>query len=460
MTYETIFARGLSGRLEKKNMGFGAFMGWVVIVLFVCVVVKPYIGPLPFLSLEQSITSGLQMFMGTKEGGEPQQSWSSIEPIKVDNLTNSRSQVYEMYGDIIRIHGNSSTIFVPSIQQHTTNSNWTTKPYARLDDNRAMKKVREFTIIHQTPGNLPHCTRNFTSPAIIFSTGGYAGNNYHDFADVLIPLYSTSQQFHKNVIFLVADIHSYWTYEYKLILDNLSEHDIIDIDKENEVLCFPRLIVGLKANKELSIDRSLQFPHISTTNFTNFIRNTYSSERKSVSNECKKTKTRGPRLLIISRNKTRHLTNEDKVANMARSMGFKVVVREIGWEIPKVAKFVNSFDVMIGVHGAGLTNMVFLPEKAVLIQIVPFALDSAARFYYEEPTKGMNLRYLEYKVSLNESSLFGKYPIDSDIYRNPDAMRNKGWLGFKSIYMDNQDVNVDLDRFRITLLKALELVCR
>ncbi|KAL7114684.1 hypothetical protein ACP275_04G137500 [Erythranthe tilingii] len=456
MTYETIFTRSLNRRLEKKNMGFRALMGCVVVVLFLCVVVKPYIGPLPFLSLEQSITSGLEMFMSTKGGDEPQQSWSSI----VHNLTNSRSQVYDMYGDIIRIHGNSSTIFIPSIHQHITNSNWTTKPYARLFDKTAMKRVRKFTIIHQTLENLPHCTRNFTSPAIIFSTGGYAGNNYHDFADVLMPLYSTSQQFSKNVIFLVADFHSYWTYEYKLILDNLSEHHIIDIDKENEVLCFPRLIVGLKANKELSVDRSLQFPPISTANFTNFLRNTYSSERVSVGNECKKTNTRGPRLLIISRNETRHLTNGDKVANMARSMGFEVVVREIGWEKPKVAKFVNSFDVMIGVHGAGLTNMVFLPEKAVLIQIVPFALDSVAKSYYDEPTKDMNLRYLEYKVSLNESSLYGKYPIDSEIYRNPGSMHDKGWLVFKSIYMDNQDVNVDLDRFRITLLKALELVCR
>ncbi|KAG8388004.1 hypothetical protein BUALT_Bualt02G0080000 [Buddleja alternifolia] len=150
--------------------------------------------------------------------------------------------------------------------------------------------------------------------------------------------------------------------------------------------------------------------------------------------------------------------NEAQIADMGRNMGFDVVVREMDWNVLKVAQFVNSFDVMMGVHGAGLTNMVFLPERAVLIQIIPFGLDLLAKSFYQLPANDMEFRYLEYNVSLNESSLLGKYPVHSEFYRAPVGVQNKGWHGFRSVYMDNQDVNLDLTNFRETLLKALKLL--
>ncbi|KAK4395772.1 Beta-1,2-xylosyltransferase XYXT1 [Sesamum angolense] len=143
---------------------------------------------------------------------------------------------------------------------------------------------------------------------------------------------------------------------------------------------------------------------------------------------------------------------------MGKSLGFDVLVEDIPCNMTIVARFVNSFDVMVGVHGAGLTNMVFLPDNAVLIQIIPLGLESSARRYYDSPTKDMTLRYIGYKVSVNESSLFGKYPPDSEVYRDPSAVRSRGYLRFRSTYMDNQDVNIDLGRFRETLLNALQLV--
>nr|GLL47539.1 uncharacterized protein LOC109163084 [Ipomoea trifida] len=36
------------------------------------------------------------------------------------------------------------------------------------------------------------CTRNHNVPAVVFSTAGYSGNLFHDFSDLLIPLYLTS----------------------------------------------------------------------------------------------------------------------------------------------------------------------------------------------------------------------------------------------------------------------------
>ncbi|KAK4486619.1 hypothetical protein RD792_006872 [Penstemon davidsonii] len=163
-------------------------------------------------------------------------------------------------------------------------------------------------------------------------------------------------------------------------------------------------------------------------------------------------------MLLISRKKTRCLKNEGDVANMARMLGFDVVVEELGSNVSSVAQFVNSFDVMMGVHGAGLTNMVFLPDNAIVIQIIPFALDFPSDVFFEFPAKDMKLRYLGYKVSLNESSLLKKYPPDSEVFRDPHAILMKGGIHSYKIYFSNQEVNLDLARFKATLLNALELV--
>ncbi|KAK4414218.1 Alpha-1,3-arabinosyltransferase XAT2 [Sesamum alatum] len=467
MTYKTILDRSFS-RQEQKKLACPPFFTCFLVAFTLCTVFKSYVDvvPPPIVYLEQySMDWGLKMLMSTEEISKPRQSYIDADEISPNpilrNFSNSRSQVYEMTGDI-RIHGNSSTIVVASTYAQDTTS-WTIKPYARKGDRVVMGKVRTFKIIPQAPVAAPHCTRNFSVPAIVFSGGGYAGNPFHDFTDVLIPLYLTSREFNRTVMFLVANKRSWWTSKYKVLLQNLSMFDVIDIDNEDQVLCFPKMIVGLKAHKEFSIDPSKPPYNYSATDFTKFLKSTYALERQFVydcGHNHKNCSTRGrPRLLVVSRKKTRHLINEGEVADLGRSLGFDVVVREMGWQVSSVARFVNSFDVMVGVHGAGLTNMVFLPENAVVIQIVPLGLQFLAKHYFQLPAKDMKLQYLEYKVCLNESSLSGKHPAaGGEGYRDGVVVDGKGWRDFRSVYLDNQDVNVELDRFRGTLLKALELV--
>lgn len=163
---------------------------------------------------------------------------------------------------------------------------------------------------------------------------------------------------------------------------------------------------------------------------------------------------RQPRMLIISRNHNRKLINEHEICHVARGLGFDVSLTQLTWNLTSTAELVNTFDVMVGVHGAGLTNMIFLPENAILVQITPFGVDVEARICFEWAGELMNLRYLEYKVSLNESSLLGKYPVDSVFYRDPEAIRNRSYGEFHSVYLDSQDLRLDLNRFKKTLLRA------
>lgn len=368
-----------------------------------------------------------------------------------------------MDGDI-RIHGNSSTIFIrPSSNSNQTNihfisnvnNSWTIKPYARKGDEGAMQSVRPFKFSQEMPQY--YSTQNHNVPAIVFSTGGYTGNNFHDFSDVVIPLYLTSRKFNGEVQFLIADKNIRWTTKFRKVLDNLSKYEVIDLDKENNVHCFSSMILGLKKHKELDID-PLKSPHYSMKDFRDFLRSSYGLKRETAIKLSGKEKRR-PRLLIISRKWTRAFLNQRKIVKMAKRLRFDVVLTEASSNLSQFSQVVNSCDVMMGVHGAGLTNLVFLPNNAVFIQVVPVGgLEWLATTDFGNPSKDMNLRYLEYKISEGESSLIQQYPLEHDVFKDPYSIQKKGWEAFKSVYLDKQNVELDVGRFRATLLEALKLL--
>ncbi|GJW24285.1 alpha-1,3-arabinosyltransferase XAT2 [Tanacetum coccineum] len=317
-----------------------------------------------------------------------------------------------------------------------------------------MEGITNFTIksIQEAAQDMPKCTKTHNVTAIVFSVGGYAGNNFHAFTDVIIPLYETSRVFNREVKFLVANKRSRWTSKFQEVLDKLSRYKIIDIDQEKEVHCFPSMIVGLRKEEKKEL-------HMETIkDFTDFLRSTYSLKRLTATNLTNST-TKKPRLLIVSRQKTRTFTNEKDVVRTAQGLGFEVIVTEMNANLTQVSRLVNSCDVMMGVHGAGLTNMVFLPENGVLIQVVPWGkMDWLANTYFREPSKAIGLKYLEYKINVEESSLIKQYPLNHQVFLDPFSVQKKGWDAYKSIYLDNQNINVNVTRLKKTLSRALELL--
>ncbi|KAK6153996.1 hypothetical protein DH2020_013635 [Rehmannia glutinosa] len=392
-----------------------------------------------------------------RENSEPK----AIEKKKLEPLCKT-SNYCEIEGDI-RIQPNSSTIFVLTTSNSTNSLNL--EPYPRKNTFR----VKKWTIkqLRHKDENAPKCTQNLTThPAILFSIGGFSGNYFHDFADVLFPLFSTSFHFRKEARFLISDYKPWWVNKFRQILDHLTKHDLVDIDREKlHTFCYSKMIFGLKFYKELIFDPSLS--KSAMRGFRRELRRVYTLER----NTAIRDGAIRPRLMIVSRNRTRILTNVDDVLRLARTLGYEVVLAEAGvsTNVTRFAQTVNSCDVLMGIHGAGrdraiapitgarLTNMLFLPDNAVLIQVVPFGgIDKFARLDFGNPSAGMNIRYLEYKITVNESSLSQQYSSDDPILKHPESY--KGWNAVQSIYLDKQNVTIDLDRFKGTLAKALKLL--
>ncbi|CAN1241594.1 Alpha-1,3-arabinosyltransferase XAT3, partial [Linum perenne] len=392
---------------------------------------------------------------------------------KVNSESNGiRSEFRDIRGDI-RIHPYSLTIYIVKDDRNNSNSNtssimWNIKPYPEDDNNPgSLTSVTTWSVKMVSSENqhdyLPQCHDDMKhdSPGIFFSLGGYAGNHFHGFADVLIPLFATARPFNRQVQLVTSDPQPWMLHKVEKFMQALSRYDVVAIDdkekQRDKIHCFNRLILGLKGRhrrKELSIN-PLDSEY-TIQDFRNFLRSTYSLNKTSVNIKVVKDEKFVPQLIIMSRRRTRTLTNADQIASLATSLGYKVVaVEELDDDMSRTAKMINSCDVLMGVHGAGLTNMVFLPDNAVLIQVVPLYLNWQADTYYEEPTRDMKLRYVEYKIGREESSLANHYLPNDTVFTDPFSFE---WDAFNTIYLQNQNITLDIQRFKPTLLKALDLL--
>ncbi|KAJ1698763.1 hypothetical protein LUZ63_007275 [Rhynchospora breviuscula] len=388
---------------------------------------------------------------------------SSEAPLTLScDLIYFRSEVCEIYSNV-RIHGNSSSIFFTPDQTMDLEANkaWRIQPYTRKFDNYVMKSVREVTIrsIYDSR-EVPKCNIYHNITAIVYSSSCYMGNFFHDFSDVLLPLFITARQFEGEVQILIANMNRWRIEKHKKFLNQISNYEIIDFNTETQVHCYPRVIVGLYSHGDFQMDPSKTPNNYSMVDFARLMRKAYSLERDFAVNLVEGSQ-RKPKLLIIARNHTRKIVNIDEVVAVGEELGFEVVVGESSFStnVEEFARVVNSVDVMVGVHGAGLTNEVFLPTNAVLVQIVPFGfLKTLAEYYFGIGARNMMLKYLSYDMSEEESTLIDLYPRESAVFRDPKSFQSQGWRAMAKIYLDEQNVKLNMTRFKPVLTRALELL--
>ncbi|KAI0502553.1 hypothetical protein KFK09_017506 [Dendrobium nobile] len=377
----------------------------------------------------------------------------------VCDFSDKRSDICELKGNI-RIRGNSST-FLSEISTSQREQSWTIKPHPRKGDLTALQHVTAMSVkLSSNKEELPSCSINHTIPAIFFSAGGYMGNIFHDFTDILIPLFITSTSFRTEVQFLISNVQPWWLAKYKPYLQQLSKYEVIDFNKIENVHCYPHVIVGLRKHKEMSIDPSRAPNSYSMVDFSQIMKKSYGLERQ-VATKLGDNQAKKPRLLIIARKFTRSFMNIDEIVRMAEDLGYEAVVAEavVSSNLVRFSHIVNSCDVIMGVHGAGLTNLVFLPINSVVIQIVPLGgLENIAWIDFGRPAIEMKLRYLQYVISEEESTLIEQFDRDGPVFKDPGSIHRQGWLALRKIYLDHQNVRLDVNRFKSVLIQAIQFL--
>ncbi|CAN6169846.1 unnamed protein product [Urochloa humidicola] len=379
------------------------------------------------------------------------------------NFSNRHSDYCAMEGDL-RIHGKSGRVYVVSSSTiGPENSTITLRPYTRKWEQATMSRIREVEIRSSPPAPYsfvipPKCTVRHDVPAVIFSTGGCGKNFFHAMSDLIIPLYITAHEYNRGVQLLITDYNAHWVDKFKPILAALSMYSVIDADADTAVRCFPAVRVGLESHRILGINPALSRNGYNMMGFRDFLRSVFSLPRPWTA-PVSRSSGQKPRLVFVLRRHSRAVTNEaDAIAALA-DIGFEVVAAgpEDVKDMAQFGPVVNSCDVMVGVHGAGLTNKVFLPHNSTIVQIIPWGdLRYACNYDFGDPVPEMGLRYEEYEVTAEETTLKDKYPRDHPVFADPRSIERMGKVW--DVYLDGQNVTLGIDRFRGTMQQVYQSI--
>nr|CAB3446734.1 unnamed protein product [Digitaria exilis] len=370
-----------------------------------------------------------------------------------------RYDICELCGDARTIGHSSTVLYVP--QSLTSNcEEWSIPAQSR----KSLPWIKKVTVKSLNASQLePSCTSRHAIPAIIFALGGFTGNIWHDVSDVLLPLFLTAHQFDRDVQLLITNSQPWFIEKYSAIFHRLTKHDIIDFDSDNQVRCYPHVIVGLRSHRDFGIDPNAVPHNYTMLDFRLFVRESYGLPAPEVDIPYRADKDdpeRKPRVMLIDRGKTRRFMNAPDVLQGLDWFGFEVVKADprIDSNLDEFVRRVDSCDAIMGVHGAGLINMVFLRSGAVLVHIVPYGIEFMADGFYGAPARDMGLRRVQYSISPDESTLLEKYGWNHTVIKDPEAIRKSGWEKVGEFYMSTQDIVLNMTRFGPSLLKAIEFI--
>ncbi|CAK7326156.1 unnamed protein product [Dovyalis caffra] len=319
-----------------------------------------------------------------------------------------------------------------------------THPYPRKLDAAAASRVKEL-ILTSSPPKFP-CGVAHKSPALVFSTGGYTGNFFHEFSDGFIPLYITINSFFpdQDVILVITNWKSWWARKYADLLPHFTRHPIINMDNQiTTTHCFPSATVGLVKHGHMAVDPT-SLPHPKTLlDFQQLLKKAYYNQGDDdhVLMSNKSTASARPQLVLANRkgNVGRVIWNLKEVIMAIKKVGFNVIVFEPKADTPLVNSFrlIHESHALVAVHGAAITHLLFQRPGAVLAGI-------------------LGLNYMKYEIGVEESSLADKlYGTNDLVLKDPEAFVGKNWTKAR-VYLKTQNVKLDIVRFRGFLKKAFK----
>ncbi|GAQ82369.1 Glycosyltransferase family 61 protein [Klebsormidium nitens] len=300
----------------------------------------------------------------------------------------------------------------------------------------------ESTSVPANRAEMAQCTQRFNVPGLVFSTGGYNGNNFHTFIEGVVPLFITARHYGGEVVLMISDSHDWWVAKFKAYLQGLSNYPILRIGQDDGILCFADVTLGLRYHGNLHVDPERMSDRSDIFDLARLFTEAY---QLPVPTERIPGGTPQPiRVGIVDRRPgSRVIVNQAEVETsaIARGMTVQVIGDEVFQSLRETVRAFQWADVIIGVHGAGLTHMVFMRPGTVLVQLVPFAVDWASDSAFGEPARKNGLHYLGYKVTVEETGLLKKYAPDDPVVTNPKEVWERGWSAGGDIYL-REDVTL------------------
>jgi hypothetical protein len=108
---------------------------------------------------------------------------------------------------------------------------------------------------------------------------------------------------------------------------------------------------------------------------------------------------------IISRRVKRFILNEYELVDIAQEMGYECVLLPLErMTIYEQMREFRSLDVLVGLHGSGLDNVIFLHPGSVLLQLMPYKSDHRATFV--SSTQRAGVVYKEWIATDRTKSFF------------------------------------------------------
>ncbi|MGI4885363.1 MAG: glycosyltransferase family 61 protein [Janthinobacterium lividum] len=121
------------------------------------------------------------------------------------------------------------------------------------------------------------------------------------------------------------------------------------------------------------------------------------------------------KLIYVSRKKAlrRKIDNEQEVELFLIKHGFEIVCFE-DYSFQETVQLCAGAEILLGIHGAGLANMVFVPESAIVIELRKF--DQGENIFFEYLAQALELRYrLLYCQAINEGQSVQDADLQVDI---------------------------------------------
>uniref|UniRef100_A0A0E0RA05 Ubiquinol oxidase n=1 Tax=Oryza rufipogon TaxID=4529 RepID=A0A0E0RA05_ORYRU len=218
-------------------------------------------------------------------------------------------------------------------------------------------------------GAAPDGSSRHDAPLLVMTAGGYTGNLFHAFSDGFVPAWLTVQHLRRRVVLGVLLYNPWWAGTYGEIISGLLDYHVVDLLHDKRKHCFPGAIIGTRFHGILSVNPARLRDNKTIVDFHDLLADVYETAGDTVVVDVPQPAPRRPRLGIVSCRGKRVIENQAAVARLARTVGFDVDILETADGLPLPASYasVSACDVLVGVHSADLTKLLFLRPGAALV---------------------------------------------------------------------------------------------